>query len=284
VLFALGLTVPALAAPAMWQVSDANSSIWLFGSIHGLPKGDKAWRTPLLDQAIHDAGKIYFETDIGPAGIAAITVKTLVQSFAAAGQESWVPKLSTTDAERLSAALQPLGIDLARAGAMPPWLVAMQLSQVQMQRAGTPDLDFSSGVDFVLEWELPAERKGFFETPGEQFDMLAAGTVDEQVEGVVRALDALDDIAGDEMTQLVTAWTDGDIDALRALVESEGADDPAFIERLLDQRNRNWIPKMETMLRDDAQNLVIVGAAHLAGPGSVIDLLEKAGYTVKRIQ
>lgn len=47
--------LPAQAAPAprpaLWKLADADTTIYLFGTIHILPK-DLPWRTPVLEHAI----------------------------------------------------------------------------------------------------------------------------------------------------------------------------------------------------------------------------------------
>lgn len=51
---------------------------------------------------------------------------------------------------------------------------------------------------------------------------------------------------------------------------------------LLHDRNAAWMPKIkELAAKGDA--LIVVGAAHLVGDGSVIDLLRKDGFTVERV-
>jgi uncharacterized protein YbaP (TraB family) len=49
-------------------------------------------------------------------------------------------------------------------------------------------------------------------------------------------------------------------------------------------RNAKWVTAITGLLADNHQDLIVVGAAHLSGDGSVIDLLGKAGFTVQRIQ
>ena len=58
---------------------------------------------------------------------------------------------------------------------------------------------------------------------------------------------------------------------------------PELKDLLLKQRNRNWVPQIETLLagRDDV--LVVVGAGHLVGPDSVIRMLRDKGYEVTRV-
>ena len=63
-----------------------------------------------------------------------------------------------------------------------------------------------------------------------------------------------------------------------------GGFEEAFLDRLLYARNRNWISPLQGMLERNEENMVVVGAAHLIGQDSVLDLLEQAGYEVERIQ
>lgn len=44
------------------------------------------------------------------------------------------------------------------------------------------------------------------------------------------------------------------------------------------------MPQIEALLRGGERAMVIVGLAHLVGEGSVVDLLEKRGYTVQRLR
>ena len=53
-------------------------------------------------------------------------------------------------------------------------------------------------------------------------------------------------------------------------------------EDLLEKRNKNWIPVMETNMKE-AGCFFAVGAAHLGGTNGVITLLRKQGYSVKAV-
>lgn len=181
-------------------------------------------------------------------------------------------------------ALEPLGIGLDQASVTPPWVLAMQLTDLAMREdemGGT--MEMASGVESVLQWELPKERKGYFETPGEQFDILAGGTVDEQIQQLLITIEqgGIGDGA-EELGDIVRAWAAGEPDKLEMVPKSD--DEAAVLDLLLKQRNRNWLPVVETMLKDNRENLIVVGAGHLAGEDSVLDLLAEAGYTVNRIQ
>ncbi|HWA17480.1 MAG TPA: TraB/GumN family protein, partial [Devosia sp.] len=145
---------------------------------------------------------------------------------------------------------------------------------------------YGDGVDSALQWELPKERKAYLETSTQQYDVLAAGSIPEQIDDLMRLLDGGHDggDAADGLDTLLVAWQSGDVDAIASMfTESEG-DDAEDLDRILYDRNANWIPAIEALLANNEQDLIVVGAAHLAGERSVLDLLEQAGYTVTRIQ
>jgi uncharacterized protein YbaP (TraB family) len=76
---------------------------------------------------------------------------------------------------------------------------------------------------------------------------------------------------------MVTAWKRGDTRWFASEMATEFGKDPALYQSLLAARNRKWLPKIEALLNQDKNYLVIVGTGHLVGRDSVIDLLNKDG-------
>jgi uncharacterized protein len=76
---------------------------------------------------------------------------------------------------------------------------------------------------------------------------------------------------------MVLAWQHGDTRWFEANMLAELGRDQKLYQSVLGARNRKWVPKIEALLNDDQNYLVIVGTGHLIGPGSVIDLLKKDG-------
>lgn len=85
------------------------------------------------------------------------------------------------------------------------------------------------------------------------------------------------------MTGMEQAWVRGDGPALHAILYESFTEFPEFYDRLLLQRNRNWLPKIKTIHKEQHTALIVVGAAHLVGEGSVIDLLEQQGYVFEQL-
>jgi hypothetical protein len=274
------LAAPAKADPAMWEVRDRDSAIRVFGSVHMLPP-DLQWRTPVLEDAIAKSEHVYFETDVGPRGFLALTIKMTIASFQQMSSP-WLYLLTDQELAQLTDALAPLGMTVEQAGVTPPWMVSMQLAGALMSGEGSAAYSFNAGVEWTLQWDLVPDRKAYLETPGEQFDLIAAGTIEEQVATLVAMLAETGE--SDALGEVIRAWATGDVDALAASVAPKNEAEQASIDVLLLSRNRNWIPTLERLLAENREDLVVVGAAHLAGEGSVLDLLEKAGYTVTRIQ
>jgi uncharacterized protein YbaP (TraB family) len=274
----LCLSGPVVASPAMWEVSDENSSIFLFGSFHVLPAGAD-WRTPLFDEILGDADKVVFETDIGPAAQAEIGAKAIVRG-------TYIDGTLLTDViepaleDRLRDEAGLIGLQVGTIIAMKPWLAANTISVTALAAEGYG----LEGVEMLLDREIAAERMAFLETGDEQLDVLAGAPDDEQIAMLAATLDQLSTLPK-IMDKMVHHWLEGTPDQLAGLFLTEmGGFEAAFMDRLIYDRNANWVAPLEGMLADDEQALVIVGAAHLIGDGSVVDLLETAGYRVERVQ
>jgi len=63
----------------------------------------------------------------------------------------------------------------------------------------------------------------------------------------------------------------------------EFRDFPTMTERLSGQRNRNWIPKIESYLDSGQTYFVVVGAAHMVGPEGLLALLKARGYKIEQL-
>ena len=59
---------------------------------------------------------------------------------------------------------------------------------------------------------------------------------------------------------------------------------PAEYKRMVVDRNTRWAATLDSVLKDPGTGtvFVVVGAGHLAGPDSVLKMLEKDGWKVER--
>ncbi|HUR32705.1 MAG TPA: TraB/GumN family protein, partial [Vicinamibacterales bacterium] len=89
--------------------------------------------------------------------------------------------------------------------------------------------------------------------------------------------------AKDDVGKLARAWKAGDAAAIEEAVLSDLKSEPEMYRRLLVDRNRNWLPKLEALFARPRPAFVIVGAAHLVGADGLLAMLRAKGYTVTQL-
>lgn len=278
-LAALALMGTASAAPALWKVSDANSSVWLFGSIHLLPPGTE-WRTETFDSLISEADRVYFETDLGPAAQPAIVALTMERGFASEGR-LLSERIDSKLMGKVRTAAAAFAVPVPTLLAMQPWMAATTITMSALVQAG---YDPTTGVDQVLAAETAPKRQGFLETAEQQFDAIAGGTEEEQILMLERTLAEAEQIVA-MIDEMKSAWLSGTPEEFETLFMAEmGAYGQGFMDRLIIDRNENWVEQIGVMLADNEAAFVVVGVGHLIGEHSVVNMLEDKGFTSERIQ
>lgn len=272
---------PAVAAPALFRVSDADSSIWLFGSVHLLERG-REWRTAQLDDLLTTAEHVYFEIPISAETFATTTRLTMSKGYLTDGR-TLDDLLSAESLTRLKSMLAGYGLPYRTVHKMQPWLVEMTLSQFALTsgEADTPDL--VAGVEMTLSAEVEAARERGLETVEYQLSLFIDRPEAEQVASLESTIAALGE-SSFSLSGLLDAWYAGNLEPLQAEMEAGlGAPGTPYYDRFISQRNRNWAEEADRLLRDNDESLLVVGAGHLAGPVGLPTLLEQRGYTIERI-
>lgn len=265
--------------PALWALSDEDTTVYLFGTVH-LLKPDLEWRTPEFDAALEASQAIYKEADV-MSPEAQAQAQTLVMDLGMLDGETLAEVLDD-DAEReVQEALDILGVPMAVIDPMEPWLAGITLGQVGMMQQGYAP---GAGVEAVIS-ELAAEggkELRFFETVEQQMNFFADLPREAQVDFLVSGAIAIED-EPDMLDRLVAEWAEGDVDAIADMMADEDAlGSRTVYDVLLTQRNASWIPQIEAILEQPGTYMVAVGAGHLAGDDSVIAMLRAEGYEVTR--
>ncbi len=274
-ILALQLAVPALAAPAMWKVSDADSEVYLFGSIHVFSH-QVDWRTPQFDDVLAQADHVYFELVLDIQAYSTIAQLMLLDGRIRDGSTLW-DLLGPERTEIFKAAVEGAGTPAATFERMQPWMAEIMLS-------GGSISGMKAGVELVLDAEVEAERKRGFENMDEQMKIFSGLPLDEQIDNLMESVSQVGAGAGDQIEQLTSAWLAGDVVALQAILDDGlgGVDSPRY-SRLLTERNSRWVGQIEKILADNDEALIVVGAGHLVGPVGVPTLLAARGYKVERV-
>lgn len=272
------------AKPALWRVKGAPGTVYLFGTVHVMKKGVD-WETPRIKDALKASDTLYLEiTEIDSAGIQ--QVQPIVMQMGLDQEHPLSTKLTKEDLATLDAAVKKLGLPgEAALEQMKPWLVYATLAMLPAMRAG---YETSSGIDPTLMAEAKAMGKPVrgLETAEGQVRVLAALSDEEQVKLLHQELEDLPK-SEEQLNEIVRDWTHGDVEKIAKLENDEiKVKSPEVYQKMLVQRNEGFARKLVTMLGDPGTKVVFVaiGAAHLAGPDSVMKMLEAKGYTPERIQ
>lgn len=263
---------------ALWRVSDADSEIWILGSVHLLDPALN-WRRPAIDAAIASAERAYFETPLDLAAQAQAMLLVMQLGVQPQGRRL-TDQLSDKGRRDFDAAARKLSFSKAQFENLRPWLAMLQIASLSFKKQG---LEAEAGVESVLLPEL-LKRKveiRYLETIEQQMRFLSDLPEADQVQALEAALGDLDQI-GAQLDRLVRAWKTGDLAGLEAENAKAAADSPAVHEALIIRRNKAWIDALRRELAGSGVTLVVVGAAHLVGDIGVPALLRAEGVTVER--
>jgi uncharacterized protein YbaP (TraB family) len=266
------------ATPAMWTVHGPRGTAYLFGSVHVLPKNVE-WQTQAIKNAIKRANSFVFELPMAD--------DSRTQAALLFGANTILPPSvslpSYFDAEMRSefrAAVEHTQVEPESLVVLRPWWAAKVLDDAM---AGKPVLHAEEGVDNKVY--LMAKDRGVhdiraFETPEFQVKVLKGDANTKNELDLLRA--AMKRAAQRPIVpfkKLLDAWASGDPSAIATInFDSMSPDEK---KTMLDDRNSNWVPKIEKMLKEKRTFFITVGAAHLVGPDGVPNLLRQAGYRVE---
>ncbi len=274
--FRLGLVIAgtALAATAqaasVWKVTAPNGgTLYLGGSVHGLSSTDYPLPSA-YNRAFDASSALVIEDDPNVS-------KRAAERFFKSG---FYPK-----GDSLRNHVDPRTYDYVRRvlrtvpeeeiAKCKPWMLIMMLWS-----GSTNEL----GIEGFLTKRARANQKPILglETFREHADVIA-GLPDKQAELVLLQTFIPQAPGSDSHAKMLAAWRRGDADAITRFSHDMERDLPSFAQRLIVERNRNWIPKLERYLRDRRTYFVVAGAAHMGGPNGVLALLKARGYRIEQL-
>ena len=263
--------------PALWVVRDADSTVYLFGTVHILKPG-MGW----FDEAVKDA---FDKSDRLVLEIVEPDTATTQKLFAKYGFDQNGKTLSSkmnADENRIfTKAMEKVGLPAAAFEPFDPWAAAVTMQVMGLQKGG---YDTNSGVETQLTAAAKAANKpiGAVETMEGQLAIFDGLSQDIQVKFLVESAKAVDDMTL-SMDNMVALWAKPDPVGL-AQVMYVGLTDPALHAALLTNRNANWAVWISKQLEKPGTTFMAVGAGHLAGTTSVQHLLSAYGITAERVQ
>jgi uncharacterized protein len=263
----------------LWQVRSDKSNIYILGSIHFL-KNENYPLKKTIEKAFDSTEKLVLEIDLKSADPGAVQRVTLEKGINRDGktlQQNVSPETYSLAEKRA----QELGIDIRALSPLKPWIVALTMTAVQLQKLG---FDPKHGVDRYLAERAIKSGKTIagLETVAFQIgliDDLSERDQEAMLRQSLKEMDRLDS----GLDQIVRAWSTGDVDSLEALLLNGMREYPAVYQKVIVDRNRRWLPEIEKMIERGESTLIVVGAGHLVGKDGVVELLKARGYTVEQM-
>lgn len=273
----IAASLDAADAPFLWEVQGPKARHYLMGSVHRLP----ASAHPLpaaLDAAYANTRALVLETD--PQAMSSPEFQN--RMLASGASEQGLPReIDATLLRRVQRHLQSIGLPATLCDPFKAWMCSLTLGQIEFQRAG---MDAALGIDH--HYHQRSQRAGreiaWLESPQQQLDIFAGMSSDL---GAQFLQASMDDLAKPELQPeaLVQIWRRNDTSALARVVDQMRAEFPQAHARVLADRNRAWMRPLLERMDSATPTLVIVGAAHLVGPESLVASLLARGYRLRPV-
>jgi hypothetical protein len=268
--------------PALWEMSTGKSKVYLFGSIHMLPR-DWPWRTKAIDNAIRDSNVFVFETAMTQDERNKMSLfvqdhgklphgQKLSRMLSPKGLKDFEKALERTPLDRQSVDAMRPWLAIGRAGRLPDpeWAAAGLCRRRRGLHARAGSVGPTQGRPSSRDERKPTRDADASDTR-QRHRWLRSGSA-RAAEGRSGLPSSAGELDGGQPGR--TGERHG----------QRGGDQSDEKHILLDRRNRNWLPQIEAMMVQNKTVFVTVGAAHLVGPGSVLDMLCVRGWKVQRIK
>ncbi len=259
-------------------MSRDDKSIFLLGSIHFLRKENYPLNQAILT-ALDASKRLVLEIDLNRISTESAQKVTLEKAIYRDGT-NLAQNVSAETYELASRRANELGLDMRILNPMKPWFAALTMVAINLQRMG---LDPKLGVDRHLAERAKSSGKptSGLETLESQlgiFDQLSKREQELMLRETVEELERLNR----DINEIVQSWLKGDDHRLTTLLLAGMQEFPDLYEKILVERNRRWLSEIEKLVQQGSGAMVVVGAAHLVGKDSVVEMLKAKGYSVEQ--
>jgi uncharacterized protein YbaP (TraB family) len=273
-LLVFGVQAHARGEASVWSMKGARNTVYLAGSVHALPKGHSEFPEQ-LERAYAAAEVIVLEVDLDDMD-PLDAVQFITTNGTLPADQSLKDVVGANAYKRISALAASLEVPDLVIAKLEPWSAALVLTQFALSRTG---FDANLGIDMQITERARTDGKPVegLETVIDQLSVFDNRTYKEQTRFL---LDSADDAPklSEDLQKLVAAWRAGDLRSLEKEFVKERAKSPELYDALLGNRNRLWLPKIEALLKEDRDYLVVVGALHYVGNDGLLALLKSHGF------
>jgi len=277
----LALAVPLRAASPtfVWKATHSNGTVvYLAGSIHMLTP-DAYPLAPPFERAFTESDVLIEEVDIAEMTGPEVQMKTLMRGMLPPGQ-TLDKVLTPATLALLNKSAVDVGAPMEAIQRLKPWMIALTLEGLELRKAGF-DPELGLDMHFYNLAKKGGKTVQGLETVEYQISRFDDMTFEQQDRMLA---ESLKEMATEKasVNKLTDAWKAGDAAAVEKIVLADLKTDQFLYQRLLVERNKNWMPKIEALFTNKTRGLVLVGAAHLVGPDGLVAMLKAKGYRVEQ--
>lgn len=259
----------------MWLVEDADTRIYMLGTMHALPAGTD-WNRGKVAEAANAADELMLELSPEQLAEAGAVFQKLAPRDKPLAMEARLPAKALAAYRRLEG-----GSDFG-SDKLDDWAILVLMGQ---KVAAEAELSPAAGVEAGLTATFRAAGKPISGLESAKAQLMLFETLDAATQRtlLVRAADNIDHAQRD-VDAMAKAWSRGDADALAKVVNEDVDRVPAARKAIITDRNRRWSEWVKRRMDSPGTVLMAVGAGHLVGQDSLPAMLEAEGLTVRRVQ
>jgi len=265
-------------SPALWKVAGPKSAVYLFGSFHLLPP-DVHWRTQRVGMALDESKVVVLEIDPSVAQDQQVMLQLITKHGVLPQGQTLAAVLPPKVNAELERSATALGLPPGSLAPMRPWLAAITVAVHFIVSQG---YDPQAGVDQkIAAWARQSGRAvAALETADAQIRVFADLTREQEIQLLAVSLKQIRETP-QMLGQMLAAYRRGDVATLEKTLNAGFDEVPLVRKRMLRDRHEQWLPQIQRMMADGRTHFIVVGAAHLAGPDSVVAMLRARGIKVE---
>jgi uncharacterized protein YbaP (TraB family) len=264
----------------LWRVQSKTNTVYILGAIHYLRKE----MYPLyeeIERAYDQSDILVVEANIND--IKKEDIQKLMGSAFYPENETLEKNISAEIYEWVKKKLDGFGLPPELFNKQKPWFLGLTLVSIEILKLG---FDPNYGIDRYFLSKAIGKRKILeLESFDYQIDLFSKFSEKEQELLLLYTLKDIN-VLEEELNKLIQAWTSGDTKSMESIVTRTVTEDKRLTpiyEKLIYERNRNMVSKIEDYLKREETYFVIVGSGHLVGNQGIIESLKGKGFVVEQL-
>lgn len=269
----------------LWKVSDENSSVWLFGSIHF---ADSSFY-PLpseIENAFRNSTALAVEMDISDSETQDKTAEEFLKEGMFTDGRTLKDVLPDSLWKTLDSISTTLGMKTENFLPMRPWMAATIIASAAIASTG---IQQELGIDMVMLDSAYAQGKEIIalETPEEQVESLSKSEGPEETDGIAYLESTFREYSklNQMIKEVISAWKRADVVSLQKSLSADqnmNESEKRLNERMFNQRNKKMKKEILNFLENDKQVFVVVGVGHLILENNLLEMLSENGLKIQR--